>query len=154
MSATDTDLASQARRILEDAGRPLSVRRIHRLLPEPAPDYEALRDALEAATVNGGGLAQIRRGVYSLGEAKPKPEPAADEAPRRRRRRRTRPTDMVGDDPATSLTVEGAVAEAESTPDRDALRRKLWDKMRASAAAVIAREPPDSSPPIGAEPED
>ncbi len=148
MSATDTDLASAARRILTDAGRPLSVRRIQRLWPEPAPDLEQLRATLEAEAGNGGGLTEVRRGIYAIGDQPRRraPNPPPDE-PARRRRRRARPSDMVSDDPATSLTVTDAVARAESATDREALRRSLWEKMRASAAAIIAEDPPSEPPP-------
>lgn len=160
MSPTPTDLAAHARRILEDAGRPLSVRRIHRLLPDSTAELDALRDALVAASEGDEELVEVRRGIYSLGAEAPRAErapPPVDEPAKRRRRRRTRPSDMVGDDPPTSLTVEDAVAEAESATDRDALRRSLWEKMRASAAAVVARPPSadDSEPPApGAPAED
>ncbi len=147
------DLQDAARRVLEEAGRPLSARRIQQMMPEPAPDLDALKAALAAGATNGGGLREVRRGVFALSTGEPEPPPAPedaggsveviddDEAPRRRRRRRIRPTELVGDRPAASLSVDDAVAEAEAEPDRDALRRKLWAKVRARAEQVVAQSP-------------
>ena len=163
MSATGM-LLSAATQVLEMVARPLSVRKIidvgvrENLFDGAAPPVDALRGALEDAAGDDGPLKQLRRGVFALNEAfaKPRQAPATprveaedtggdDETTgdieeegtsRRRRRRRSRKTEELENDPPAPLTVEDAVADAEGGSGRD----RLWQKMRARAAALASAQ--------------
>ena len=153
-----------ALRILADAGRALSARKILQTgeldaLFDDVPTLTDLKAALKAAAEDGSELRQVRRGVYAINDgteaAKPAPKPApkrapkpkakpkaeaeadddaGDEKPRRRRRQKT--SDLVGDAPATALSVEEAVADAEASEDAASLRASIWKKMRTRVAQV------------------
>lgn len=150
-----------ATRILADAGRALSARKILQAgerdaLFDAPVSLADLRGALESAAEAGQGVRQVRRGVFALDDAAPAEAkapieaPADDEAPteKRRRRRRQKPRDLAGETPATALTVEDAVAEAEATDDAATLRANIWKKMRKRAADVAGVElsPPKAAP--------
>lgn len=147
-SARDARLLKTARQILEEAGRPLSVRRILRAGEEAGrfegqPSLEELRAALVGG-VEAGVVDQARRGIFTLadGENEPAPtveEPAATETaeeapepPKRRRRRR----DVKADGPSeTPATLDDAVALSEGS-EREALKSKLWSRLQRKAAQV------------------
>ncbi|MCB9537967.1 MAG: restriction endonuclease [Myxococcales bacterium] len=153
MTTTTAGLREVARRVLRDAGRPLNLRRILRaaadgdLLSDPSTDVDALR----AALLDAPDVREVRRGIFGLGE------PAGDEEEGdgdgdgeerdggrggRRRRRRPRAIDMAGDAPAAPTSVEDA-AELLDSVDRAALRRRLWDKVKATAEAVVGQQSAD-----------
>ncbi|MGK0362832.1 MAG: hypothetical protein ACI9U2_005154, partial [Bradymonadia bacterium] len=144
-----------ALRILADAGRALSARKIlqtgeREALFDEVPSLTDLKEALKAEAEDSDELRQVRRGVYAIDDGtpatKPAPKPApkaqpepddgedGDDKPRRRRRQKT--SDLVGDAPATALSVEEAVADAEASEDAATLRANIWKKMRTRVAQV------------------
>src|SRR3712207_4139925 len=126
--ATTARWVEAARRILESSGRPLSVRKILAIGQRDgvfgeAPDVGVLRQALAS-----GGVPEVRRGVFLLGEeeAEAPEEPEATEAEDdeddgldfddddeddggRRRRRRRRVSDLVSGEPAAATSMDEAV---------------------------------------------
>lgn len=154
-----------ALRILADAGRSLSARKILQAgeqdaLFDDVPTLTDLKAALKAAAEAGDGIRQVRRGVYAVDDgssapAKASPKPKAKAKPKaeepaegdtRRRRRRQKPSDLVGETPGTALSVEEAVAEAEASDDAATLRANIWKKMRNRAAEVAGVPLQESAP--------
>lgn len=158
-SARDARLLQTARRILEDAGRPLNVRRILRTGEqddrfEGEPSLEDLRAALVAGVAEGV-VVEARRGIFTVSdgsgpapstqaptekkpEAKAERAPEAkpegdDERPRRRRRRREEPTPTGSETPRS---LDEAAELSASASDRDALKGKLWERLRRKASEV------------------
>lgn len=149
MTTTTAGLGEVARRVLREAGRPLNLRRILRaavdadLLSDPSTDVDALR----AALLGTPDVREVRRGIFALGEAEEAAsadEDASDDEDRggRRRRRRPRAIDMAGAAPAAPTSVEDA-AELLDSVDRAALRRRLWEKVKATAEAVVGQSSAD-----------
>lgn len=158
-SARDARLLQTARRILEDAGRPLNVRRILRTGEqddrfEGEPSLEDLRAALVAGVAEGV-VVEARRGIFTVSdgsgpapskpaaaggpaEAKPEKAPEAkpeqdDDKPRRRRRRREEPAPTSSETPRS---LDEAAELSASASDRDALKGKLWERLRRKASQV------------------
>lgn len=148
MTTTTAGLREVARRVLRDAGRPLNLRRILRaaadadLLPDPSTDVDALR----AALLDAPDVREVRRGIFGLTDAPAESgegDPGDDDSGGRRRRRRPRAIDMAGEAPAAPTSVEDA-AELLDSVDRSALRRRLWEKVRATAEAVVGQSSDDA----------
>ena len=146
-----------ARRILAEAGRPLSARKILELAEQAGGagtplDLAGLREALEGAP----GVKEVRRGVFGLvEEAPPAPVVEADDSDsedRKRRRRRPKAKELLGDEPVAALSVEDAVAQAEAAVDTESHRRTLWTQVRDRAAAAVTDEAlppvPQLAPPV------
>lgn len=165
-------LVATARRILEEAGRPLNVRRILRLVEQEAgagvvPTLDEVGAALEAGALQGL-FVEPRRGIFGLVEGVEGVDAVAvveervevavarddgrgrrdegrggreerggrgEERGRRGRRRREEGAEPAGG-PATPLDLDGTAEMSAQSDDREALKSKLWDRLRHRAAEV------------------
>jgi restriction endonuclease Mrr len=66
------------------------------------------------------------------------------------RRRRRKTTDLLGDAPLAPLSIDEAVEAVEASRDPKDARRRLWDKIKARAAALVGPRDAAAAPVVAA----
>ncbi len=139
---------------LRRAGRPLSVRRLHRLCSDDLEEInENHLDAVQSAIqegIEGGQLEEVRSGIISLATKRPSgkrgkkdvDEDLGDEkeSPGNRRRKRiSRQAKARAGFPAAPISLDETAAMSAQSNDRDQLIDALWKRIHRKAAEIVGQ---------------